>query len=236
MLQAVLFDMDGTLLPMEQNVFAKAYFSTLAEKVAPCGYEPKKLIESVWAGTAAMVANDSTHTNETVFWKTFAGIFGEKAYADIPAFDEYYRTDFQALKDRCGFIPAVGETIRALKASGLPLVLASNPVFPMFAQQTRMRWAGVDPTDFVMITAYENMHRCKPNPAYYTEIAERLSLNPANCLMVGNDVREDMVAASAAGMQVFLIEGCVLNKDNQDISGYPKGTFADLLQFVKKMQ
>lgn len=43
----VLFDLDGTLLPMDQDVFIKDYFGRLARKLAPYGYEPKKLIEAV---------------------------------------------------------------------------------------------------------------------------------------------------------------------------------------------
>ena len=46
----VLFDLDGTLLPMDQDVFIKDYFGRLARKLAHYGYEPKKLIEGVWAG------------------------------------------------------------------------------------------------------------------------------------------------------------------------------------------
>lgn len=44
----VLFDLDGTLLPMDQDAFTKAYFQCLAAKLAPYGYEPAKLIDSVW--------------------------------------------------------------------------------------------------------------------------------------------------------------------------------------------
>ena len=40
----ILFDLDGTLLPMDQDEFVKAYFSKLAKKLAPLGYEPQKLI------------------------------------------------------------------------------------------------------------------------------------------------------------------------------------------------
>ena len=54
----VLFDLDGTLLPMDQDLFTKGYFKLLAAKLAPYGYEPKQLIDAVWAGTAAMLKND----------------------------------------------------------------------------------------------------------------------------------------------------------------------------------
>ena len=51
----VLFDLDGTLLPMDLEVFIQAYFGKIAARMASYGYEPKKLIESIWRGTGAMV-------------------------------------------------------------------------------------------------------------------------------------------------------------------------------------
>ena len=50
-MKAILFDLDGTLLPMQQDEFTTAYFDRLSKKLAPCGYEPKRLIEGVWQGT-----------------------------------------------------------------------------------------------------------------------------------------------------------------------------------------
>ena len=81
-LTTVLFDLDGTLLPMDQDQFVKGYFGLLTQKLAPRGYDPKKLIDAIWAGTAAMVGNDGGRTNEAVFWARFAQIFGEEALAD----------------------------------------------------------------------------------------------------------------------------------------------------------
>ena len=46
-IKAILFDLDGTLLPMDQDLFTEGYFRLLAEKMAPYGYEPKKLIASI---------------------------------------------------------------------------------------------------------------------------------------------------------------------------------------------
>ena len=47
-IKAILFDLDGTLLPMDQDLFTEGYFRLLAEKMAPYGYEPKKLIDAIW--------------------------------------------------------------------------------------------------------------------------------------------------------------------------------------------
>ena len=41
MIKTVLFDLDGTLLPMDQDNFVKAYFKNLAIKLAPHGYDPQ---------------------------------------------------------------------------------------------------------------------------------------------------------------------------------------------------
>mgnify|MGYP000081149430 CR=1 FL=1 len=47
-MKTILFDLDGTLLPMDQDAFVKYYMGLLAQKMAPHGYEPEKLVEAVW--------------------------------------------------------------------------------------------------------------------------------------------------------------------------------------------
>ena len=117
-MKAVLFDLDGTLLPMDQDVFNKAYFGALSKKLAPRGYEPKSFIDSVWAGVIAMLRNDGKYTNEQVFWRTFAGLLGDRVLADKKYFDEFYSVDFNNLKSACGFNPQAGATVKAMKARG----------------------------------------------------------------------------------------------------------------------
>ena len=68
-IKAVLFDLDGTLLPMDQEEFIKAYFGLLAKRLAPLGYEADKLYQVLWYGVAAMVKNDGSCVNEDAFWK-----------------------------------------------------------------------------------------------------------------------------------------------------------------------
>ena len=78
----VLFDLDGTLLPMDQDVFVKDYFGRIAAKVAPAGYDPKQLIDTIWCGTAAMVKNDGSKTNEEAFWDYAVSVYGDKILRD----------------------------------------------------------------------------------------------------------------------------------------------------------
>ena len=228
----VLFDLDGTLLPMDQNKFMKAYFGGLAAKLAPHGYEPTALIDAIWKGTAAMVKNDGRVKNEVAFWNCFSGIFGEGAKKDIPIFDAFYREDFDKVSASCGYTPESKEIIGSLKTRGMRVVLATNPLFPSIATEKRIAWAGLSPSDFALFTTYENASHCKPNLDYYRDILSELEADPRECLMVGNDVEEDMIA-SELGMQVFLLTDCLLNKQNKDINAYPHGGFAELKEFLQ---
>ena len=229
----VLFDLDGTLLPMDQDIFIKAYFGGICKRLAPIGYDPQRLVEGIWAGTAAMVKNDGGCLNEAAFWSRFTKMFGEKALDDIPMFDDYYREDFDKVSASCGYTPAAKETVDLLKSRGIRVALATNPIFPAIATEKRMRWAGLSPTDFELYTTYENSRYCKPNLHYYEDILQQMKLSPEQCLMVGNDVGEDMVA-EALGMKVFLLTDCMINKKNVDISRYPHGDFADLMAYVER--
>ena len=234
-MKAILFDLDGTLLPMQQDEFTTAYFDRLSKKLAPCGYEPKRLIEGVWQGTKAMVKNNGKQTNEQVFWKEFAGLFGDKVYSDIDKFNEFYETDFDKLKNHCGYNEQANQTIQTLKEKGFVLVLATNPVFPMTAQKKRMLWAGINPDDFTWITSYENSHSCKPNPQYYKEIAEKIGIKPGDCLMVGNDTTED-AAAMLTGADFFLLTDCLMNQERKDISKYSRGSFTQLFNYIENQK
>lgn len=233
-IKAILFDLDGTLLPMDQNAFVQSYFGLLAQKLAPRGYEPKKLIDGIWAGTASMVKNDGSSSNETVFWKQFEGLVGPQVHEDMPLFEEFYRNEFAGAKAACGYQPQAAEVIALAKEKGFRVVLATNPIFPAVATQNRIRWAGLQPEDFELYTAYENSRHCKPNPAYYTDILEEIELRPEECLMVGNDVTEDMVAKTL-GMQVFLLTDCLINSHEKDISEYPRGGFPELLEVIREL-
>ena len=232
MIDTVLFDLDGTLLPMDQDAFVDTYMSALAKKLAPYGYDPRHLIAAVWAGTKAMVENDGKQTNEEAFWADFCHIFGEDARKDEPLFAEFYAADFAKARTVCGFRPEAAEILGLLKQKGIPAVLATNPLFPAVATRQRIRWAGLEPEDFEAVTTYENSRFCKPNPAYYRDLLEKLGKKPENCLMVGNDVAEDMIPARKLGMEVFLLTDCLINRTGADLSAYPAGGFAELKDFL----
>ena len=226
-IKAVLFDLDGTLLPMDQEVFIRAYFGRLAKRLAPHGYEPEKLLKAIYEGIGAMVGNDGSCRNEDAFWNSFCARFGDRALEDKPLFESFYRNEFQQVKESCGFAPEAAPLVRRLKESGLRVILATNPLFPAVATESRIRWAGLEPSDFEWVTTYENSCYCKPNPAYYQEILDKLGLDAGECVMVGNDVQEDGAAAKL-GLRVFILTDCLIDRGDGEKDDLPRGGFAAL--------
>ena len=234
-IRAVLFDLDGTLLPMDQEEFVKAYLGLLGKRLVPKGYEFEKFTKVMWAGVGAMVKNDGTCTNEERFWKVFTEAFGEKALDDKPFIDEFYHTEFNKVQAVCGFHSKAKEIVTLVKEKGLLPVLATNPLFPHTATENRMRWAGLEPEMFADYTTYEDCHFCKPNPKYYQELLEKLQLKPEECVMVGNDFDEDIVPTEGLGMKTFLLTDCLINKNGADFSKYSQGDFEALKNYLKNL-
>ena len=230
----VLFDLDGTLLPMDMDEFTNGYFKLLAKKAKPYGYEQQSLVNAIWRGIAAMVRNDGSHNNEHAFWKDFAASYGAQALKDKPMFDAFYANEFQGAKQFCGYNPKAAETVRWIRDQGLRIALATNPLFPRIATETRIRWTGLEPEDFEFFTTYENIGWCKPNLDYYREVLRWAALKGEDCVMAGNDVGEDMIAAKL-GMKVFLLTDCLINKAGEDINAYPHGGFDELKGYIETL-
>ncbi len=231
----ILFDLDGTLLPMDQESFIKTYFGALAKKLAPHGYEPKELTNAIWQGTAAMVKNNGEKLNKDVFFDTFRIYYGERTDTEQYLFDEFYEQDFdREVRDSCGYNPDASWAIKQIKDMGFKVALATNPLFPSSATMSRIKWAGLDRDDFELITTYDNSRHCKPNLDYYRDILAELGVSAEECLMVGNDVGEDMIAEQL-GMRVFLLPRDLINKQGKDISVYPNGDLFALVEYVRNI-
>ena len=227
----VLFDLDGTLLPMEVEHFTKTYFGLLAQKAAPYGFAPEPLVAAVWKGTKAMVKNDGTMTNDRRFWDVFCQATGGEESLLRPVFDGFYEQEFHGAKAACGENPLAKQAVEGLKTKGYDVILATNPIFPRVGVETRLSWVGLTLEDFSLVTSYENSTTCKPNPAYYAEILRNTGKQPQECLMVGNDAVED-TAALEQGIPVYLITDCLINPQGRDLSDLPHGSFREFLAFA----
>ena len=231
--QAILFDLDGTLLPMDQDYFTKSYFRELSGVLSPLGILPERLVPAVWNSTKAMVKNDGRKNNETVFWEHFCAETGEKLAQFKPVCDEFYGREFHRCKLYTKANPLARQAVELAHTRAERVILATNPLFPLNGQLTRLSWVGLGAGDFDLITSYESECYCKPNPLYYQSICERLGIMPRQCLMVGNDEEEDMFAATRIGMQAYLVTDCMIRSDAHPWDG-PRGTFRQLLELLSE--
>ena len=233
MLDTILFDLDGTLLPMDQNDFIKAYVTQLCRRYVPCGYDKDAIIKALWTGTAAMVKNDGTCTNEDRFWAAFDALLGDTAPIrdSIPSF---YTTEFDAVKEIAAPSPLAREIVDTLRGKGYDLILATNPLFPAEGVRTRLSWIGLAPEDFSLVTTYDNSTFCKPFPGYYQEILQKTGKTPAQCRMVGNNPLDDMSAAKL-GLDVYLVTDYIENEKGLPIDGFPQGSLASVLAWSEAL-
>lgn len=209
MLTGVLFDLDGTLLDIELDPFLHDYLRALGPYVAQVldnGIDGDEAASAVMVGTSAMSRPHPGRTNRQVFNEEFERVTGADLSRPVfmQALERFYDDVFPALGGELrGFDGAVLAVQTALDL-GLKVAIATNPIFPLSAVKTRMRWAGIDGLAVHEITSYETMEATKPHPAYYFQTAARLGVSPHECLMVGDDRILDMSAADT-GMRTYYV-------------------------------
>ncbi|XCP85020.1 HAD family hydrolase [Roseburia hominis] len=236
MIKHILFDLDGTLLPMVQDEYVEFYLPLLAKHYISHGVkvDPKAFIGAVWKGYAAMVGNDGSRTNQDAFWNFMDEVIPMSREEAEEISLEFYEGEFNKTIAVTKPTPLANEVVKTAKAKGIQVYLATNPVFPRCCTMNRIRWAGLDAEDFRIITTYEDNRFCKPNPAYFSSIMEQFGLKPEECLMVGNDVEEDL-AIRQLGVKTYLLTDTLENKKNLPIETEYSGSMRELLEFVKKL-
>ena len=227
-----LFDLDGTLLPMDMKKFVDIYVAAFCKTLSPVTkIESKPLMDSIWASVAAMARNDGDCLNETLFWRTLNARCKRDMRIFSDNFDNFYRGEFSVCRAATRLQPLSRITVDYIKQHGGNIIVATNPVFPKSATYTRINWAGLNPNDFSYITTYDNSSACKPNLNYYEEICSVCGIHPEESIMIGNDVREDM-AAERLGFDTYLITDCLINRDKKELSLYRHGSFGDFFDFL----
>lgn len=207
MIQAILFDLDDTLLGNSMKAFIPQYFD-LFGKHAGQYLEKKRFLAELLYCTQAMMANtDPAVSNRNVFWAAFEQRTGLQTAELEPFLDQFYRRHFSQLQAVTQQRPAAVELIRLCLARGLQVVIATNPVFPRVAIEQRLLWAGVPVTEYnyALVTAYENMHATKPHQAYYRQILRTIDRSAELALMVGDNWENDIEPAAAVGLSTYWV-------------------------------
>lgn len=234
MLTTLLFDLDGTLLPMDLDVFMRAYFGKLIPQIAHL-IDPQVVVQEVMVATKQMIENESASTtNVEAFKDAFFRRTNVTEEEIWPIFDRFYHSQFAELKEFTYPNLISREICRMAVLKGYKLVLATNPIFPDEAVRHRMKWAGIADIRFDLVTTMEHMHYCKPNPKYYLEILDRVDSLPSESMMFGNDVQEDGVAGNV-GMETFLVDDCLIDRSLGHFEFTHRGSLEAALAFVEAL-
>ncbi|MBC7960633.1 MAG: HAD family hydrolase [Vallitaleaceae bacterium] len=232
MINTILLDLDGTVLPMDMDLFMKIYFSEMSKAFSDL-VEPEALVSNVWAATKAMVKNtDVNKVNEEVFMETYGKLISGSLDEHKERFEDFYDAGY--LKTQASVLENgwIRKSIDLLKAKGYQLVLATNPIFPLKAILYRIKWAGFEPEEFSYISSFEQNHFCKPQIQYFQEVLEAIQKQPEECIMVGNDVQEDMIVRQL-GVKTFLIDENLLHRTSEPIETDYQGDYKAFYHFVE---
>lgn len=234
MIRYLLVDLDGTLLPIDLSFFFERYLNALTPHFKEWVDAPL-FIRNIIASTQKMIeSSDESLTNETVFWTDFP-VRMERTREELePVFTRFYTEEFPSLRQHVAETSKARELLQKALDLGLEIILATNPIFPEFVIRERLRWINCEDLPFKWITSLENMHYCKPNPLYFKEIADTLGISPSECLMVGNDMEEDLPAAMI-GMKTFLVTEFLIDRGIGKIAPDGRGTITDLIDNLPKI-
>ncbi len=225
-----LFDLDGTLLPMDFNKFMELYFHNLGvhfyDKI-----EPKLLSKYIMDSTSMMTSKNNGESNEDKFMNHFATLIDGDIKEYREQFSVFYDTLFDNVKLSTYQSREMMDSIKILKEKGYKVVIATNPLFPMKANLHRIKWAGLDKDDFDYVSSFEKNKYTKPHLEYYNEVLNSINKKPKECYMIGNDVSDDLPAGKL-GLETYLITDCMVNSKEVTIDADNVGSYKDFYDFV----
>jgi FMN phosphatase YigB (HAD superfamily) len=239
MIKAVLLDLDDTLLRLDARQFVERYLVSLADLIlkshpwlAGASLPVDKAIKRA---TRATIGNlDPTRTNAQVFVAVITELLDLPVDEILALFETFYSGAYLRLSDGASPIPTAGPLVARLLDTGLAVVIATNPVFPLNALLQRMAWAGLDEPHrpYALVTSADTMHFTKPNPHYYEEILARVGVEADEAIMVGDDPVNDILPAAQAGLNTFQIDRDTAADPPDGVTPDGSGTLADFDQRV----
>lgn len=202
MIKAILFDLDETLLDLNLDAYVWAFSSQRVRLVSRiASLSPVAVAIPYWHALTQMLGErDDNLTNADFLHRRFEEETGipldDPAIADcLTYYDVNVFNPSMAASRTIGAHPRLGAhaCLDMCQRLGLRVVLATNPTFPQICTRERMRWAGIADYPFDHVTVWENSTRAKPWARYYEETCAAVGCRPEECLMVGNDPKNDFV-------------------------------------------
>ena len=204
-----LFDLDGTLLPMDMKYFIDLYVAAFCKSMVPVTkIESKPLMNAIWTSVAQMAKNDGDCLNIDIFWRTMNSVCRRDMRVFNDDFDSFYRGEFSVCRAATKVQPLARIVVDYIRQRGGNIIVSTNPIFP------------------------DNSSACKPNLNYFEEICSVCGIHPEESIVIGNDVDEDMIS-SRLGFDTYLVTDCLINRYNKELTLFRNGSFGELFDFIQ---
>ncbi|BAS27723.1 HAD family hydrolase [Limnochorda pilosa] len=230
--RALLLDLDGTLIDLDLDRFLEQYARLLAGYFVP-EVPPERFGPAFMEAAMFMLSEGhSDRSNGERFYDRFCAAAGvDPAWAHERA-ERFYDEAYPSLRSMVQPLEVAPEVVARARERGWVVVLATQPLFPRRAIVERMRWGGLDPGGFDFIAHMDAFHACKPHALFFEELCREIRVAPERCVMVGNDVHDDLPAAHL-GMPTFLARDFVLRADHPAPPPRAEGSLRDLLRLIE---
>ena len=213
-IQAIIFDMDGLMLDTEP-LYRIAWKRASAE----CGFQ---LTDEIYKNLVGRGQQDA----EKTLFKIFGPEFPKEQFAALSA--KYEEQEFSGPSPAKK--PGLEELLELLAVRGLPLAVATSTERRLTLP--RLARAGLLPR-FDVVATGDEVPRGKPFPDLFLLAANRLGAAPSACLVL-EDSEAGVMAASAAGMKVFMVPDLV--EPSAEIKRAATGVFQSLFEVTKNLQ
>lgn len=205
----LVFDLYGTLVDIRTEEDTPLIWQKLALYYGYQGavYTPQELraaFRQLLAGQEAAAGQSYECYPELPIEEVFAALFRQKQVQDgLTGRAETAAQLYRALStEYIRLYPGVREALAALRGEGHRLWLLSNAQHVFTARELRL--LGLEPLfDGIYLSSD---YRCrKPDVRFFAALLQGQRLNPAGCLMIGNDAATDIAGAAAAGLDALYL-------------------------------
>jgi FMN phosphatase YigB (HAD superfamily) len=228
---ALLLDLDDTLLETNMDAFIPAYFQALSRHLA-IYIQPDKMLPALMKGTQLMLASDDpSHTLQEVFESYFYPKLGVPKEQVANAIENFYDEIFPSLEPVTRKRKGAVEMVEWAFSKGYRMAVATDPLFPRKATYHRVRWAGLEPERFELVSSFETFHFSKSHPAYFAEVLGRLGWPNGPVLMVGNDIERDLKPAQSLGLKTYHMNDAPTSGPSLEAGG--SGKLSDLRSWLE---
>lgn len=230
-IQAVFFDLDGTLIDIDIELFVTGYLNRLTEQMSEWA-EPARATRVLHQAVAAMFANkDPDKSLEVVLHEVLQQELSMDPLDYQGCLERFCRKSLDSLSPLVKGHPLSSQLINISHARGWKVALATNPIFPRVVVDARLSWGNLRSDAFNHVCSYETEHYCKPDPLFFEEQLDRMQVSADACLMIGNDALHDM-SASQVGIRTCLLTPWCIKRPGVSFQPDWQGRHEELLTFL----